>query len=182
MGVNKSFSTGQIALGPLLTLHAAAIAKQFLWHHKPGNYYNYRLPRWQRWWRHSAACGGVVLLQCFLFSSFSLAAAESLGKDDDDDDGQRKVTLMEMISLCSSLHRLHYTSGVLHGVMTTSKLTYSSHKRVVESNKNIPWWFSLDDACLPICPLCLVVMEMISLCYSIHCIAGTWRHTYIQLT
>ena len=98
--------------------------------------------------------GGVVLLQCFLFSSFSLAAAESLGKDDDDD-GQRKVTLMEMISLCSSLHRLHCTLSTLHGVMTTSKLTYS-HKRVVESNENIPWWFSLDDACLPICPLCLL--------------------------
>ena len=60
------------------------------------------------------ACGGVVLLQCFLFSSFSLAAAESLGKDDDDD-GQRKVTLMEMISLCSSppplsTVALHYTA------------------------------------------------------------------------
>ena len=60
-------------------------------------------------------CGGVVLLQCFLFSSFSLAAAESLGKDDDDD-GQRKVTLMEMISLCSSplptlsTVALHYTA------------------------------------------------------------------------
>ena len=59
------------------------------------------------------ACGGVVLLQCFLFSSFSLAAAESLGKDDDD--GQRKVTLMEMISLCSSpptlsTVALHYTA------------------------------------------------------------------------
>ena len=87
-GSIKVFSTGQIALGPLLTPLSPSLTPP-----------------------SSSICATtptdnqlllLLPLQCFLFSSFSLAAAESLGKDDDDD-GQRKVTLMEMISLCSSL-------------------------------------------------------------------------------